>query len=119
MFVCLVDCSIGCRKSYELAAQGDWLNEMQRNRDYANTNLEKDRVTFLVPSNAAWDALARSMPSVHKKLFMGQYSYHVSWIPSCHLFVSFWIYSFSFSGFYKWQSIATMSDRLRIGSIGY
>jgi len=64
------------RKSYELAAQGDWLNEMQRNRDYANTNLEKDRVTFLVPSNAAWDALARSMPSVHKKLFMGQYSYH-------------------------------------------
>jgi len=64
------------RKSYELASQGSWLKDIQKNRDYANTNLEKDRVTFLVPSNGAWDSLARLMPSVHKKLFMKQFAYH-------------------------------------------
>jgi len=72
-------------KSFELASQGDWLKEMQRNRDLESSNYEKNGVTFLVPSNAAWDALARYMPSVHKKLFMGEFSYHANQVLNRHL----------------------------------
>lgn len=67
-----------------MAVRSDWLNDIQKTRDYTNTNMGNNKVTFLVPSNAAWDSLRSRLPSVHKKLFMEEFAYHVSYFISIH-----------------------------------
>lgn len=50
---------------------------MQAYRDPYNPNIQQ-KFTFLVPSDDAWESVHRTMGSAFKKLFMGEYSYNVS-----------------------------------------
>lgn len=46
------------------------------------------RFTFFVPRDKAWQALQRMLPSVHKKLFMPDFSYHSEVILERHLVIA-------------------------------
>lgn len=64
-------------KTYQLTIQDDFLGRMQTYRDPYNVNIQQ-KFTFLVPSDEAWETIHRTMGSAFKKLFMGEYSYNVS-----------------------------------------
>lgn len=57
------------RSTYTLASQSDFIKQI---------NDTTRRYTFFVPSDKAWRALQQVNPSAHKKLFMPDFSYHVS-----------------------------------------
>lgn len=44
----------------------------------AQLNDTKRRFTYFVPRDYAWDRLQIDYPSLHKKLFMRDFAYHVS-----------------------------------------
>lgn len=46
------------------------------------------RYTFFVPRDKAWLALERISPSLYKKLFMNDYSYHANMVLERHLVVA-------------------------------
>lgn len=54
-------------------------------------NNTKRRYTFFVPRDKGWQKTELDYPSVHKKLFMADFSYHVSYI--CHCSKGLFIYS--------------------------
>lgn len=54
-------------------------------------NNTKRRYTFFVPRDKGWQKTELDYPSVHKKLFMADFSYHVSYI--CHCPKGLFIYS--------------------------
>lgn len=64
--------------SFSLSEQKEW-NKRLLHRD--------EKFTLFVPSNEAWDYIKRTMPSAHKKLFMGEFSYHVRYILERHMIV--------------------------------
>lgn len=64
----------GCcyRKSYELG---------QAQQFNAQLNATNKKFTYFIPSNKAWQTARVMMPSAIKKLFMQDFSYHVSFKP--------------------------------------
>ena len=75
-----------CSKSYNLTQQDNFLGRMQSYRD-PYSPLAKQKFTFLVPSDDAWETVRRTMGSAFKKLFMGDYYYNVRQILERHLLV--------------------------------
>lgn len=53
------------------------------------------RFTFFVPRDKAWQTLQRMLPSVHKKLFMPDFSYHAEMILERHLVIADKAYTMS------------------------
>lgn len=53
-----------------------WLGTRNRFNDQLNSS--SARFTYFVPSDAAWRSLENEMPSAYKKLFMPEFTYHVS-----------------------------------------
>ncbi|CAL4059847.1 unnamed protein product, partial [Meganyctiphanes norvegica] len=64
--------------TWTLSQQDEW---------NARLDLKNEKYTFFAPSNDAWDFIKREMPSAHKKLFMGEFSYHVKHILERHMIV--------------------------------
>lgn len=61
-----------------------WLGS--RNRFNEQLNGTTARYTYFVPRDRAWKGLENEYPSVYKKLFMPDFSYHVGFSPSCIFF---------------------------------
>jgi len=61
--------------TYALGQQNHLNDEFQPDQKY----------TYLVPSNQAWEVLNQKLTSVHKILFMGQFSYQTNQILERHL----------------------------------
>lgn len=53
-----------------------WLGTRNRFNDQLNSS--SARFTYFVPSDAGWRSLENEMPSAYKKLFMPEFTYHVS-----------------------------------------
>ncbi|XP_015913126.1 fasciclin-1 [Parasteatoda tepidariorum] len=64
--------------TYKLGMQESWNQKL---------NDKEKRYTFFAPSRKAWEDLEREMPSEHKQLHLGQFSYHVHKILDRHLVV--------------------------------
>uniref|UniRef100_A0A6A7G0T6 Fasciclin-1-like n=1 Tax=Hirondellea gigas TaxID=1518452 RepID=A0A6A7G0T6_9CRUS len=65
-------------KTNNLTRQGGFSKQFQ-DRD--------EKFTFFVPNNDAWAVIKKNMVSSYKKLFMGEYPYHVRTIMERHLIV--------------------------------
>ncbi|CAH1730246.1 unnamed protein product [Chironomus riparius] len=63
-----------------------WLGT--RNRFNDQLNATSARYTYFVPRDKAWRSLENEFPSVYKKLFMPDFSYHANSILERHLIVS-------------------------------
>lgn len=64
--------------TYNLSTQEGWNERL---------NERKEKFTLFVPSNDAWDLIHRTLPSAFKKLFMGEFPYHVRYILERHMIV--------------------------------
>nr|XP_045611021.1 fasciclin-1-like isoform X3 [Procambarus clarkii] len=64
--------------TFSLSEQEGW-NERLGSRE--------EKFTLFVPSNDAWAMIHRKMPSAYKKLFMGDFAYHVRYILERHMIV--------------------------------
>ncbi|XP_068225212.1 fasciclin-1-like isoform X2 [Palaemon carinicauda] len=64
--------------TFNLSLQEGW-NERLNSRD--------EKFTLFVPSNGAWEQIHRTLPSAYKKLFMGEFPYHVRYILERHMIV--------------------------------
>ena len=58
-----------CSSSYSLGNQAHF-NDLLSDED--------EEFTYLVPSNAAWEAINHEYASAHKQLFLGTFGYQVS-----------------------------------------
>ncbi|GIY73297.1 fasciclin-1 [Caerostris darwini] len=64
--------------TFKLSMQEAWNQKL---------NDKEKRYTFFVPNRKAWEDLKRDMPSEHKQLHLGMFSYHVRKILDRHLVV--------------------------------
>lgn len=64
--------------TFFLSEQENW-NERLKSKE--------ESFTLFVPSNEAWSFIKRTMPSAYKKLFMGDFAYHVRYILERHMIV--------------------------------
>ncbi|KAK8752726.1 hypothetical protein OTU49_007195, partial [Cherax quadricarinatus] len=64
--------------TFSLSEQDGWNERL---------NSRQEKFTLFVPSNEAWDTIHRTMPSAYKKLFMGDFAYHVRYILERHMIV--------------------------------
>ncbi|XP_066989543.1 fasciclin-1 isoform X4 [Macrobrachium rosenbergii] len=64
--------------TFNLSLQEGW-NERLKSRE--------EKFTLFVPSNGAWEQIHRTLPSAYKKLFMGEFPYHVRYILERHMIV--------------------------------
>lgn len=64
--------------TFKLSGQEEWNLKL---------NDKEKTYTFFVPNRKAWEDLKKEMPSEHKQLHLGQYSYHVHKILDRHLVV--------------------------------
>ncbi|KAG8198284.1 hypothetical protein JTE90_021538 [Oedothorax gibbosus] len=64
--------------TFKLSMQEAWNQKL---------NDKEKRYTFFVPNRKAWEDLKLEMPSEHKQLHLGQFSYHVHKILDRHLVV--------------------------------
>lgn len=62
MFLC-------CRKTYQLGKYDGFNDQLYDMRN---------RFTYFVPRDLAWQKMEAQYPSAHKKMFMREYRYHVS-----------------------------------------
>lgn len=67
-FRSLVILYIFFRTTFKLSMQEAWNQKL---------NDKEKRYTFFVPNRKAWEDLKMEMPSEHKQLHLGQFSYHV------------------------------------------
>ncbi|XP_054721635.1 fasciclin-1-like [Uloborus diversus] len=64
--------------TFKLSGQEEWNLKL---------NDKEKSYTFFVPNRKAWEDLKKEMPSEHKQLHLGQFSYHVHKILDRHLVV--------------------------------
>ncbi|CAO1432098.1 unnamed protein product [Diamesa tonsa] len=70
-----------------------WLGT--RNKFNEQLNATTARFTYFVPRDKAWKSLENEYPSIYKKLFMPDFSYHAELILQRHLIVADRIYTMS------------------------